>query len=537
MLKIKRGGKMYLRTTKAKGKTYLNIVKSYRDGKKTRQVNVAALGCLDKFQGTDQLEKIARAMLVFCENKKNVFDITGAHEESRKIWGYVRVVRKLWEMFDFDNIFRKVIRDKKVEFDFFSAVFLMLLDRLREPKSKLGSFNEQDNYYGIKENELHHLYRALDILSEGKDEIEIYIFEKNKTVFDMRVDVCLYDVTTLFFESVRKDELKGFGFSKECKINEVQIVLGLLVDLDGRPIGFEIFPGNKYEGHTVGVILEKLKNKFKINRLIFVGDQAICTSDNLDLIEGKGFKYVVGSKIKMKTKELKEEILNIKNYITISGLDSDDILKYKQIDLEGSKIILTWSSKRAEKDKKDRERLIEKAKKLAVNRSLVFSKKGAMKYINIKQGGEVYLNEGKILDDARYDGFYGIQTNCKEFDIKYLLTIYHDLWKIEESFRIFKTHLETRPIFHWTPRRIKGHMVLCFIAFLLERTLEIELKKRNIGYSPIKIRKALDELQFSEIKIEAKTFYLRSKVEGLANSILRALRIKIPPAISEPANF
>lgn len=527
---------MFLRTTKAKGKSYLNIVENYWQNGRVNQRNIASLGCLDRFKGTDQLERIAKALLKFCDLRWDIFDVSKAEEKSRKIWGYVRVVRKLWEMFDFDNILKKVISGRKIEFDFFSAVFLMLVERLREPKSKLGSFNEQKKYYEVKENGLQHLYRALDILADGKEDIEIYIFEKNKSLFNMSVDVCLYDVTTLFFESVRRDELKEFGFSKDLKVNEVQIVLGLLVDLEGRPIGFEIFPGNKYEGHTVEVVLEKLAKKFQINRLIFVGDQAMCTKENLESIEKKNFEYVVGSKIKTKAKKLKEEILDLTNYIDITG-DGDDILKYKEIKQDSDRIILTYSSRRADKDKKDRERLINKAKKLSINKSLVISRRGAMKYIAVEINGEVTLNEAKMKEDAGWDGFYGIQTNCKDFDAKNLLKIYHDLWKIEESFRIFKTHLETRPIFHWTPKRIKGHIVLCFIAFLLERTLELELKKLNIEYSPLKIRKALNELQFSEVKIENQTFYLRSRVEGLANSILRAMHIKIPPAISQPHEF
>lgn len=529
---------MFLREIKSRGKTYLVIVESYRDDGKVKHRSIASLGCLDYLQDSEQIKKLAMSLLKYYRGEDTIYDINKISEKDRKKWGYVKVIRKLWEMFGLDEILGRAIKDKKIKFDFFSAVFLMLLDRLREPKSKLATYNRQGKYHGIKKNKLQHLYRALDILSDKKEEIELFLFEKNKSLFNLEVDVCLYDVSTLFFESIEKDELREFGFSKDCKINEVQVVLGLLVDLEGRPIGFDLFPGSTYEGNTLKKALDKLKDKFKINRLIFVGDQAICSKKNLEMIKEKGFSYIVGSRIKTKAEEIKEKILQKGSYVKIKVEEEDEILKYREIKVEGEKLICTWSKKRAEKDKKDRERLIKKAEEIvSSNKSKVISKRGAMKYVNVKAKEIPTLNEQKILEDARWDGFYGIQTNCEDFNARAILGFYHDLWRIEESFRILKTHLETRPIFVWTAKRVKGHIVLCFIAFLLERTLEIQLKKNNLFYSPQVIREALDELEFSEIKIDKQIFYLRSNVKGPANKILRSFCINIPPAITSPEKF
>lgn len=530
---------MFIRKIKSKNKTYVTIVKSYRENGVVKQKNIASLGCLDQLkERPEQIKNIALTLLEYCESKINNFDIMKSAEMSRKKWGCVRVYRKLWDTFGFDDILAKIIKDKKIKFDFFSSVFLMLIDRLQDPKSKLASYNYQEKYHEIKKNGLQHLYRALDILSDNKEEIEKYLFYKNVHLFNMEVDVCLYDVTTMFFESVKANELSKFGYSKDCKFNEVQIVIGLLVDLEGRPIGFDVYPGNTYEGHTIDTVLEKLKTKFKIRKIILIGDQAMCTKDTIEKIKGKDFSYIVGSRIKIKGKEMEKTILDIKSYKDVVTNDEEDVLKYKVIELEDEKIICTWSSRREKKNKKDRERLIEKAKKLLdENKSQLTSKRGAMKYIDVAIEGAPELNEEKIKEDERWDGFYGIQTNCEDYDTRTVLGYYHDLWRIEESFRIFKSHLETRPIFHWTAKRIQGHLVLCFIAFLLERTLENKLKKNNIEYSPIKIRAALDELEFSEIDVEGKKFYLRSKVEGLGNKILRSLRLNIPPAIATPDKF
>lgn len=179
--------------------------------------------------------------------------------------------------------------------------------RVREPKSKLKSYQQQNNYHGIIEIELHQLYRALDILEESKEKIEEYIFEKNKTLWNMEVDLVLYDVTTFYFESVRADELREFGYGKDGNINEVQILFGLLVDIEGRPIGFDIFPGSTFEGHTIKEAIKKLSKRFEVKRLIVIADQGMFSKENLELIKQSNYQYIVGGRLKNRSKEIKQE--------------------------------------------------------------------------------------------------------------------------------------------------------------------------------------------------------------------------------------
>jgi transposase len=531
-VKFKRRENMFLRKINTKGRTYLNIVESYWDDGKPKHRSIASLGRLDKLRDTGQLRKIAMSLLKYCQTNKMCFDIFQMEEKHRKIWGSPIVYRKIWDRFKLNELFSKILEGRKIKFDFFSSVFLMVLDRLSYPKSKLKSYEQQNKYHGIKENELQHLYRAVDLLANKKEDIEKYLFDQNKNLFNIKVDVVFYDITTLYFESVKEDVLRGFGFSKDCKINEVQIILGLILDSDGRPIGYDIFPGSIYEGHTVKQIIEKLKKRFQINRLIFVGDRAILSKENLEVIANSGYEYIVGCRIKNKPQKLKEEILNEEGYIKVETEAKEEIFKYKQIEMERDRLICGWSKNRANKDKKDRERLISKASKMIDEGMSIISKRGALKYIEIKTVSGSKINEEKIKEDESWDGYYGIQTNCKFIKDLEVLDIYHQLWKIEEAFRILKSHLEARPIFHWTANRIRGHMMLCFVAFLLERTLEIELKKNEIEYSPYKVREALNGLQLSDVEIEGERFYIRSCVEGLANDILRILKIRIPAKVT-----
>jgi transposase len=532
---------MFLREIKSKNKKYLHIIESYREEGKVKHRSIAALGCIEDEKNAEQLKKIGQALLNYTSSAK-LIDITQVEEKQRKNWGTVAVVAKLWKNFELGKLFGELIEERKIEFEFFSAVFLMLMDRLLEPKSKLKSYQEQKNYHGVIEIELHQLYRALDVLAESKEKIEEHIFEKNKTLWNMEVDLVLYDVTTFYFESVKADELREFGYGKDGNINEVQILFGLLVDIEGRPIGFDIFPGSSFEGHTIREAVKKLSKRFQVKRLILIADQGMFSNENLELIKKCDYQYIVGGRLKNRSKEIKTEVLDWSGYVELTSKNadkSDEKFKVKTIKLEEDDLICSWSKKRAQKDKADRERLVLKAKKIVeAKKGQIISRRGALKYIELDQNKiATKIDEKKILEDELWDGYYGLQSNAIDLSPQDILAYYHHLWRIEESFRIFKSHLETRPIFHWTAKRIKGHFVLSFIAFLLERTLEIQLKQNNIPYSPQLIRKALDELQYSVLFVQGKEFWLRSQVSGLANSILRTLKIKIPPNISPADSF
>lgn len=529
---------MFLRKIKAKDKTYLHIVESYRQDRKVKQRSIACLGRLDDLVKTDQLQRIGRALLKYSKENPQLLDISTAEEKDRKHWGTVAVAAKLWEGFGLGKLFAALTEKRKIQFDFFSSVFLMLLDRLQDPKSKLQSYRQQHRYHGIIEIDLHNLYRALDVLAESKESIEEHLFDKNVSLWNMKVDLVLYDVTTFYFESVRADGLREFGYGKDGNVNEVQVMLGLLTDTEGRPVGFDLFAGNICEGKTLEKALDKLSKRFKLGRLILIADQAMFSQANIEMMRDAGYQYIVGGRVKSRGQKIKDEILDPAGYVEIAGKENQELFKIKTIKVGDDNLICSWSKKRAEKDKRDRERLIDKARKIIEQKKgSIVSKRGALKYIDLNDKTAGKISERKIADDERWDGYYGIQTNAEQIAAENLLGYYHSLWRIEESFRIFKSHLDARPLFHWTHKRIKGHFVLCFIAFLLERTLELELKRQQIEYSPQRIRKALDDLQYSEIVIEGQVFWIRSQIAGLANDILRTMKIKIPPNITPADNF
>lgn len=372
----------------------------------------------------------------------------------------------------------------------------------------------------------------------------------------MNVDVVFYDVTTFSFESVRDDGFRDFGFSKDNKINEVQIVMGLLVDSEGRPIGYELFPGNTLDSKTLELSLEKLSKRFSIRQVVIVADRGLNSKINLKRIKDKGYDYIVASRLKKMNNRVLREVFNPEGYVPLKpsfmasdkvSKDADEIFWYKIIDHVNQfkdenknlckldeKLIITYSSKRAQKDKADRQRLVEKARKLLDEPAKIkaSNKRGGKRFIRHEsENDRFYLDEDAISKDERFDGYYAIQTSRADMNAEMVLDAYHTLWKIEESFRLMKSTLEVRPIFHWTETRIKGHFVICFLAFLLERTLEHRLRQNKLNISPEQIREALNSLTFTEVEMNDQKFLIKMRPNENAGKILRILRIAPPKNI------
>jgi len=538
---------MFIKITKSGKYEYVQLVKSYREGGVVKHKVVLNFGRLDQIENNLSIQRLA-IRLQELSKVKNRVNLDSFSDAQIVNWGYV-VYKKLWKEFGLDNILLKIKESGKTQFDLNNACFLIAIQHLLEPRSKLGTYNHQDRYVKLPPVDLNHLYRSLDILCEHKEMLEEYLFRKNRHLFNIKVDVVFYDVTTFHFESVKSDTLKDFGYSKACKFNEVQVVMGLLIDCEGRPIGYELFPGSTFEGKTLEVSLEKLEQRFGIRKVIIVADRGLNSKINLKRITDKGYSYVVASRIKNMKRSIQEQIFSSDGYTDLES-DQEEKISYKVIDYINQvkdkengkthklpeKLIVTYSPARARKDRADRERLIEKARSLLENKSQIkaSNKRGGKKYLKDVGTGkfDYVLDDNAIAKDEKFDGYYGIQTSEKELKVQDVLDAYHTLWKIEESFRVMKSTLEVRPIFHWTELRIKGHFVVCFLAFLLERTLELKLKKAKETASPEKIREALNSMAFAEIEIEQKMFYVKTKGTELNNKILRALRIKSPKNIT-----
>lgn len=532
---------MFIKTSKSHGREYVQIVESYREEGKIKHRTKVNLGRLDLLQGNESIQNLGRRLLELSEGANKLVDIMNASQAKILNWGY-KVYEKIWNNFELPKIFKEVKETRKITYDIEAVCFRMVIQHLLDPKSKLGTYEEQDRYANLPRVSLQHFYRSLDVLAQEKEKIEQKLFDRNMTLFNMKVDVVFYDVTTFSFESVKRDSLRDFGYSKNGKFNEVQVVLGLLIDSEGRPIGYELFSGNTFDGKTMVKALEILEKRFNIHNVIIVADRGLNNKKNLKHIVDKGYGYIVASRLKSLPHPVTEKALDPEGFTSIDDneedirfkvMDHKNIFKDKgeTIELDES-LVITYSSKRAKKDMADLNRFVEKATKLLNNKGQITSsqKRGGRKYLKATKKAPVKwsMDTKAIERDKSFAGYYGIQTSEKNMSPKDILNAYHSLWKIEESFRIMKSTLEVEPVFVWTEQRIKGHFMMCFIAFLLERTLEFQLKRYGHTASPKKIRKALNALNYAEIEIEDEPYYVKTKAPSLSNKILRSLRIASP---------
>ncbi len=542
---------MYVRTVKNnQGKEYLRIVESYRENGKNKQKIIANLGRIDTIS-RKEVENIVYKLVQIYDIKGYVNLNSVEEAPDKKNYGIKVIVDRLFERYEMDKFFEKM--DKKIRFDVEDLLKIMVMNRIIEPKSKLGIFNDLD-YYGFKRKRpeggsrmdeaetdeegiaLQWMYRTLDVLAQKKEELEKHLYSQRISLFNSVVDLVFYDVTTLAFETQQTNELLQMGYSKDKKFNESQVVLGMSIvgkgnapkGVQGMPVSFDIYPGNTFEGHTFKDTIETMKKRYQLGKVIVVSNRGMMSRTNMEIVENSDYEFIVGKSIK----QLKKVDIFDGEFTEIAkGIE------YREIEYEGKRLLIIHSKERAEKDRKDRIRLIEKAKKMLKDGNIESkSKRGAKKYLKTKNEVDYTLDIEKIEKDEKYDGYYGIITNT-QLNPKQILEQYHTLWKVEESFRTLKNYLETRPIFHWTQKRIKGHIVMSFVSYIMQRTLELELERNNIEYSHEKIREAIKNMEYIDIKTNEQHFAIRTNMNVLAQKILKILNIPIPKVVTPYEEF
>ena len=540
---------MYIRVTKnQRGHAYYHLVESYRQDGKVKQRVLLSLGRVEE----NKLEELSKAINKHLETV-NVFNLAKEIDiASTYILGPLLVLERMTNELGVTEILKKITRDhERLQFDFQKVIFTQLCSRFIKPVSKLALYDNwiERLYPGMIDHdvELQHIYRSLDLLAQHKSEIEKFLYQWEKDLFTINVDVVLYDLTTLRFESTREDmdELRRFGYSKEMRTDCTQVVLGLLTDTNGIPLCFEVHPGNTFEGNTLSSIVEKMQKKFAIRRFIFIADRGLFSFDNLDHIRNSQGEFIVGLKMGSMEKEVQEDFYQIKNFTWIN----EELAVY-ETKLREDRCIITWSKSRAERDRKTREDVIEKIKKkIAANKKKakkLITNRNYKKYIKIEGKDQCELNHKAIAEEATKDGFFGVITNVTTMSPGEIVMNYKQLWKVEDAFGEIKGTLKTRPMFHWTDDRIIGHLVLCFLAYLCEAHLTKALRnsnelleKKSITNKTIKSRQltvvqAMDELaqvMAIPVKVRKEIIWVRTDIPTNAANLMKAIGMKIPPKI------
>lgn len=455
-------------------------------------------------------------------------DISNLRSQGSTIIGIHEVYGKIYDQLGFNKILPNPAR----EVSSINIILNVVLARIANPTSKRETVNLLVNNYGV-DLKLDSVYKTMDKIDDKVvEKIEQCALLSTQKLFKEKIDVLFYDATTLYFESFTEDELKSKGFSKDHKFNEVQVMLSIFVTNNGIPIGYEIFPGATYEGHTLLKALDSLKGRFAIDKVVFVADSGMLNNENLALLEQAGYQYIVGAKIKNMTKDITAKILNSDDYQPLT-VDAEEY-KGKIIELpdKGRKLIMSYSSKRAYKDAQDREQALKKLMK-KMNRSKgvksLISASGYKKYLMINNNDKFAVNEQKIEEDSKWDGLHGVISNLENVDVAYILSRYKGLWQIEETFRVSKHDIKIRPIYHWSPSRIKAHIALCFMALVCIRHLEYRVNLQSIKLSPERLRKALIGVGITSVVHikDKRVFGIPSPVSDEAKIIYKAMNLPI----------
>lgn len=454
-------------------------------------------------------------------------------EEQRVILGIHEVYGKLYKQLDFDQVLTSKATNEQ------EVLKNIVMARLATPTSKRGAVAMLARDFGVK-IELHKVYRMMDhIDQQAIERIQDRAYQMTTKLTEGKVKVVLYDCTTLYFESFQPDELKQNGFSKDGKHNQPQVLLALMVNENGLPIGYEIFPGATFEGHTLIPALEKLKEKYKLEKLVVVADSGLLSQENCQRLAEQGYYYVLGARLRNLPIDLQASLLDTDNYHKIDNKqqgkkprEEDDPQRIGDFNYDHRRLVVHYSAKRARKDAHEREKSIDKLqKRLAKNKSTkaFLGNSGYKKFLDLSQQSIVSVNKEKVAAEARWDGLCGIVTNLKDEAAKTLISQYRRLWQIEACFRVQKHDLKIRPIFHWTPQRIKAHIAICFIAFTAQSYLTYHLKHHGLDISLEQLRNSLLHVQASILRDQQSNrwYALPSCYDQTSYSVYKLLKIPL----------
>jgi transposase len=529
----------FIRKEIKKSGTYLRFVESYRDQQGvSRHRTLFNLGRADSYS-PESLKKMGQVLYELGGGTLQELEFRQLKEKERYNYGFPIVVEKLLKEYRLDDLLQRRIANNGLEYNLADSVRLLICERLHDPVSKHATFNNQKDYLGLSRIELHQIYRTLDQLYEIQESLKYTIYQRGRDLFNQKLDIVFYDLTTFYFDSDNEDDFREKGYGKDGKIGKTIIVFGMLIDQNKQPVGYEVYHGRQYEGHTFTDILKRLKNKYQIEKIICVADSGLMNNENLLATQSHGYEYIIGERLKSISKAKQDEILDLGKYqkLTVEDHYTDESveIKYYITDYKNKKLITTYSKNRAARDKALREQKIEKAMMLLQNPSTI-DKKATIHYLNKHNDCTYYLDEQKIQNDQRFDGFLTIATNNTSMSTVQILDAHKQLYKIEQSFRSFKTFLETRPMYHWTKKRILGHLALCYISFTLLNHLQLRLKQNKTPLSEDQIRRALVKVQLSKISQNNMEYFLRSNTPQDAQLIMKTLKIKqMPDLIPAPS--
>ncbi|HEY6842432.1 MAG TPA: IS1634 family transposase [Chthoniobacterales bacterium] len=547
---------MFFRIKTVGSHQYLQIVHSVREGKKGRQRVLGALGRFDELKASGRLDALMRSGLRHCEN----FAVIDAHKAGETEPVAVRrigpdlVFARLWKKSGIPEALQSTLKDRRYEFDVERAIYLTVLHRLFATGSDRAAERWRENYLipGTEALELHHLYRAMAFLGDPieqlekptgavrctKDLIEESLFDSRRDLFT-EVDLVFFDTTSLYFEGEGGQSIGKRGHNKDHRPDLKQMVVGMAVDVQGRPMCCEMWPGNTADVTTLVPIVQRMRERFRLGEITVVADRGMVSKATLELFEKSDppVHYVIGVRMR-RQKEVNLSVLDscepwFESVPERSNAKDPSPLKVKEVWVENRRYIVCLNEEERRKDAHDREAIVAHLKEQLRrgDKSLV-GNKGYRRFLKVEGKDHFALDEEQIEADARYDGLWVLRTNTV-YNVETVAHVYKNLWTVEAIFRTTKSILETRPIYHRWNETICGHVFCSFLALLLKHDLESRMRQAGMQWEWAEVIRGLDNLHQVEANFQGRSFLLRSQLQAHASAAIRASGVALPPTLRE----
>ena len=545
---------MFARIKKSGKHQYLQIVENRKIKGKVVQRVIATIGRMDQLHEKDRVETLIRSLSRFSEKVLLILSGKSDVSASAKRLGPALICERLWEELGIKKVIKRLVANRKFGFDVERAIFLTVVHRLFISGSDRSCDKWRRDYVieGVEHIELHQLYRAMAFIGQKiadqmdttgfsprctKDLIEEGIFFERRDLFT-GLDLVFFDTTSVYFEGQGGETIGQKGYSKDHRADLNQMVVGALIDDEGKPVCCEMWPGNTTDVTTLIPIIDRIRNRFDVGEFCIVADRGMISTETLKKLEDpqRGIPYILGARMR-KVTDIKRDVLSRQGAykeVYPEGKASKDPapLKVKEVLLNGSRYIVCLNTKQARKDALDRQAILEalQAKIKTTPKSLI-GNKGYRKYLKFSTGS-VRIDQAKVDYESRFDGKWVLRTNT-DLSADQAALKYKELWQVEQVFRDIKSVLETRPIFHKRDETIRGHVFCSFLALVLRKELDRRLEHAGQCFEWADVKQDLQALQEVVINDNGKSLAVRTECLGSCGKVFQAVGVAVPPTIRE----
>ena len=543
---------MFPRIKKSGKYQYLQIVENRRERGKTKQRVIATLGRLDRLQENGGIESLVKSLSRF--SRKTMLVLTGSSNPKADAVtiGPPLIFERLWQHLNMPAILHELLEKRNFTFDVERAVFLTVLHRLIDSGADRACDRWRRDYRiaGTDELELHHLYRAMAWLGEPlrdqkdatpfaprctKDRIEEELFRQKRNLFS-ELNLVFFDTTTLYFEGAGGEFIGQKGFSKDHRPDRNQMVVGVALDNNGRPLCCELWPGNTVDVRTLLPVTDRLRCRFSVTGCCFVADRGMVSKDTMKQLEADKIPYILGVRMR-RVNEVKQEVLPQAGpfkavYPEGTTTKVPDPLQVAEVVVNKRRYIVCLNPRQARKDAADRQAMIEKLKaEIPKGPKQLIGNKGYRKYLKINSKA-VTLDRERIEAEAQFDGKWVLTTNT-DWPADWVALRYKELWRVEQAFRDIKSIFETRPIYHQRDETIRGHVFCSYLALVMRQELDRHLEKSGYDFEWADIKQDLRNLQEVTITEGNQSLVIRTECVGCCGKVFQSVGVAIPPTIRE----